>query len=255
MNIITLLFKSSLGKKFVMAVSGAGLFLFLIGHLLGNLQIFLEPEAINRYAHFLQSTPELIWSARLGLLALVALHVWSAIQLSLENRASRPVRYAIDPARKSSSMASRTMLGTGSVIAAFIIYHLLHYTVRVEGINGSLINFHDLKTAEGHNDVYAMVIAGFQVWYVSLFYIIAVGLLCFHLSHGIKGMFQSLGVMNRNYRKVIDKAAPIIAAALFLGYASIPAAVLFLGLGNDHLNSVSGNSPTPATMSSHEVTQ
>lgn len=256
MNIITLLLKSSLGKKFVMAVSGAGLFLFLIGHLLGNLQIFLAPEAINRYAHFLQSTPELIWSARLGLLALVALHVWSAIQLSLENRASRPVRYAIDPARKSSSMASRTMLGTGSVIAAFIVYHLLHYTVRVEGINGSLINFHDLKDpATGHNDVYAMVIAGFQVWYVSLFYIIAIGLLCFHLSHGIKGMFQSLGLMNRNYRAIIDKAAPVFAAVLFLGYASIPAAVLFLGHGSDYLNAVRGKSPTPAAISSHEVTK
>jgi succinate dehydrogenase / fumarate reductase cytochrome b subunit len=254
MNIFTLLFKSSLGKKFVMAVSGAGLFCFLIGHLLGNLQIFLPPEAINRYAHFLQSTPELLWSARLGLLALVALHVWSAIQLSLENRASRPVRYAIDPARQSASVASRTMLGTGSIIAAFIVYHLLHYTVRVEAINGSPIDFHSLKdAATGHNDVYAMVIAGFQVWYVSLFYIIAIGLLCLHLSHGIKSMFQSLGLMNRSYRGIIDKAAPVIAALLFLGYASIPAAVLFLGHGNDHLTAL--RSGSPATTPSHEVTK
>jgi len=236
MNSIKLLLDSSLGQKFVMAVTGAGLLCFLVGHMLGNLQVFLPPEAINRYAHFLQSTPELLWAARLGLLTMIILHVWSAVRLTLGNRASRPVTYALDPALQSSSYASRTMLMSGSIIAAFVVYHLLHYTVRVESINGSTLPFHALKDpVTGHNDVYAMMIAGFQVWYVSAFYILAVGLLCYHLSHGIRAMFQSLGLMNRTYREAIDRAAPIIAALLFVGYASIPAAVLFLHHGGEHL--------------------
>ena len=95
MNIIANLFKSSVGKKYIMAVTGCVLFLFVIGHLAGNLQIFLGPEAINRYGHFLQSNPELIWPARLALLLMVGLHIWSATKLSLENKAARPVGYAV----------------------------------------------------------------------------------------------------------------------------------------------------------------
>src|SRR6516162_8964663 len=107
MNICTDLFQSSLGKKFIMAVSGFVLFLFVLGHLAGNLQIFMGPEAINRYGHFLQSNPELIWPARLFLLLMLALHIWAAIKLSAENKAARPVGYANwQPA--SASYASRT---------------------------------------------------------------------------------------------------------------------------------------------------
>src|SRR6266705_5339170 len=94
MNIITRIFKSSLGKKYIMAVTGFVMLLFVIGHLAGNLQVFLGPEAINRYGHFLQSNPELIWPARLFLLLMVGLHIWSAVNLSVENRAARPVGYA-----------------------------------------------------------------------------------------------------------------------------------------------------------------
>jgi succinate dehydrogenase / fumarate reductase, cytochrome b subunit len=207
MNRIKLLFHSSLGKKFVMAVTGAGLVCFVIGHLIGNLQIFLPPEAINRYAHFLHSSPELLWPARLGLLLLVGLHVLSAVWLWHENRAARPVTYALDPAVQSSSYASRTMLMSGLIVAAFVVYHLLHFTVQVESINGTPVLFGDLRDpATGHADVYAMIVAGFSVWYVSLFYLAAVGLLCVHLSHGVNAMFQSLGLMNRAYRVVIDKA-------------------------------------------------
>src|SRR3974390_752924 len=115
MNIITRIFQSSVGKKYVMAVTGFVLFLFVIGHLAGNLQIFLGPEAINRYGDFLQSNPELIWPARLGLLLMLALHIWSATKVSLENKAARPVAYAVyQPV--GSSYASRTMLMGGSVV-------------------------------------------------------------------------------------------------------------------------------------------
>src|SRR5271154_3315150 len=93
MNILLRLFTSTLGKKFLMAITGAGLFLFVIGHLIGNLQIFLGPEAINRYGHFLQTTPEILWPVRLALLAIIAIHIWSATRLTLENRAARPAAY------------------------------------------------------------------------------------------------------------------------------------------------------------------
>src|SRR2546421_8481706 len=134
MNVITHIFKSSLGKKYVMAVSGFVLFVFVVGHLAGNLQIFLGREAINRYGHFLQSNPELIWPARLGLLLMVALHIWSAIKLSAENKAARPEGYAVyKPV--GSSYASRTMLMSGVIIFIFIVYHLLHFTVQLRYIN------------------------------------------------------------------------------------------------------------------------
>jgi succinate dehydrogenase / fumarate reductase cytochrome b subunit len=231
MNIVGTFFTSSLGKKFVMAVSGCVLFLFVVGHMIGNLQIFLPPEAINRYARFLQSNLELLWPVRIVMVTLVVLHVWSAIQLSLENQTARPVGYA-NATPYAASYASRTMLVTGLIVASFILYHLLHYTVVVDGINGAKIPLSRLK--EQH-DVYAMMIAGFNVWYVSLFYLLGVGLLCYHLSHGIAAMFQSLGLKNHVYGPGIDKASKVIAVVLFLGYASIPTAVM-AGLGQKHLD-------------------
>src|SRR5215471_21129155 len=128
MKIIANIFGSSVGKKFIMAVSGLVLFLFVVGHMAGNLQIFLGPEALNRYGHFLQTNPELIWPARLGLLLMVGLHIWSAAALSRENKAARPVGYA-EYQPVGSSLASRTMLMSGLIILVFIVYHLLHYTV------------------------------------------------------------------------------------------------------------------------------
>jgi succinate dehydrogenase / fumarate reductase, cytochrome b subunit len=236
MNSIKLLINSSLGLKFVMAATGAGLVLFLIGHLLGNLQIFLPPEAINRYAHFLQSTPELVWSARLGLLVMVVLHIASAVRLALANRRARPVAYALDPAQRSSSYASRTMLLSGGIIALFVVYHLLHFTVRLESVNGSEVLFGALKDpATGHADVYAMMVAGFRVWYVSVFYVVAMGLLCLHLSHGVSALFQSLGLMNRAYRRALDSGAKVLAVVLFCGYVSIPVSIWVFGHGEDHL--------------------
>src|SRR6187455_2708919 len=115
MNIVTRIFDSSLGKKYIMALTGFGLFVFVIGHLIGNLQVFLGPEAINRYGHFLQSNLELIWPARIGLLVLVFLHIWSAIKLSAENKAARPVAYARTEV-VAASYASRTMLMSGLII-------------------------------------------------------------------------------------------------------------------------------------------
>src|SRR2546426_5426616 len=134
MNLITNIFRSSLGKKFIMAVSGFVLFVFVIGHLAGNLQIFLGREAINRYGHFLQTNPELIWPARLFLLLMVGLHIWAAVKLSVENKAARTVGYA-QYRPVGSTYASRTMLMSGLIVFVFVVYHILHFTVQVQCIN------------------------------------------------------------------------------------------------------------------------
>src|SRR5882762_2783015 len=156
MKIISRVFNSSLGKKYVMAISGLIMFLFVIAHLAGNLQIFLGAEAINRYGHFLQSNPELIWPARLFLLLMLVLHIWAAVKLSLENKAARPVGYASwQPA--GATYASRTMMMSGIIIFVFVIYHLLHFTVQWEYINftdKSFVDFHD--PAKRH-DIFKMM--------------------------------------------------------------------------------------------------
>jgi len=208
-----------------MAVSGLCLLLFVIGHMLGNLQFFLGPEPINAYANFLQSTPELLWGVRLGMLFMVGLHIWSATSLTLENRAARPVSY--DRTHLvAASYASRTMMVSGCIIAAFIIYHLLHYTVQLQAINLTGQDFRVLHDEKHHHDVYRMMILGFSKPLVSLFYLVAVSLLCLHLSHGVGAMFQSLGLKNRTWGAILDRAGMVIGWVLLLGYASIPLAIL-----------------------------
>ena len=234
-------FTSSLGKKYLMAVSGALLFLFVVGHLVGNLQIFLGPEAINRYGHFLQSNVEFLWPVRIGLLVLVGLHIWSAIQLSAENKAARPVGYAGDPAAPAASYASRTMLMSGLIIAAFIIYHLLHYTAQVQAINLTGRDFKALDEVlpdkSVRHDVYAMMVIGFSNPVVSGFYVLAMALLCLHLSHGVYAMFQSLGIKVGCCPCLPKGLAKWGAIVIFAGYISIPVAVL-AGLGRNHVNKI-----------------
>jgi succinate dehydrogenase / fumarate reductase cytochrome b subunit len=231
MNILKHIFQSSLGKKYIMAVSGLCLFGFVLGHLVGNLQIFLGPEAINKYGHFLQSNPELIWPARIGLLVLVALHIWSAIKLEIENRSARPVAYG-EYKPVGSSLASRTMVMSGLIVFFFIVYHLLHYTFKVESINLTHQNFatfqEPIKGMPGETrlDIYKMMVTGFSHPAVSFFYVIGVGLLCLHLSHGASSLFHSLGWKNKAWAPVLDGGAKVVATLIFLGYISIPAAIL-----------------------------
>jgi succinate dehydrogenase / fumarate reductase cytochrome b subunit len=229
MKVVTNIFNSSLGKKYIMAISGLVLFLFVVGHLVGNLQVFLGPESINRYGHFLQSNIEILWPARIFLLLMIGLHIWSAIKLSIENKAARPVSYANwNPT--VASYASRTMLMSGLIVLAFIIYHLLHYTVLVQSINMTSQNFASFEDSQGRHDIFKMMVIGFRKPLVSGFYVIGVGLLCLHLSHGVSAMFQSLGWKNKTYGPCLDKAARVIAWLIFLGYISIPIAIL-LGYG------------------------
>ncbi len=215
-----------------MAISGLVMFLFVIAHLAGNLQIFLGEEAINRYGHFLQTNPELIWPARLFLLLMLVLHVWAAVKLSIENKAARPVGYANwQPA--GATYASRTMLMSGIIVFVFVVYHLLHFTVQWEYINLTHRNFVDFKDPSQRHDIFKMMVVGFENPWVSGFYIFGMALLCLHLSHGGSSMFQSLGWKNEAWGPFLDKAARFGALLIFLGYVSIPVAILFLRYGRE----------------------
>ena len=233
MRIVTDIFKSSLGKKYIMAVTGFVLFGFVVGHLVGNLQVFLGPEAINRYGHFLQSNPELIWPARVVLLLMVALHIWSAVKLSVENKAARPIGYGeYNPV--GSGYASRTMLMSGVIIFVFVVYHLLHFTVQAQYVNLTGQNFVDFVDPAKRHDIFKMMVVGFSNVWVSGFYVLGMALLCLHLSHGVSSMFQSIGWKNQVYGPFLDKLARIVGVLIFVGYSSIPVAIL-LGYGKEGL--------------------
>lgn len=214
----------SLVKKYLMALSGLVLVLFVLGHMLGNLQIFLGPEAINVYAYQLQSLPPaVLWGIRLFLLVCVAVHVWMAVLLTIENRRARPDRYANQRMRRTT-FSSRVMPMTGLIILAFIIFHILHFTSRT-----IFPEYNDLRwdwNGKDLLDVSSMMIAGFSVWWVSLFYLLATGLLCSHLCHGVSSMFQSVGIRNEAWRYRLDRVAVAYGWVVFLGFASIPLAVM-----------------------------
>jgi succinate dehydrogenase / fumarate reductase cytochrome b subunit len=218
---------SSIGRKWIVALTGLALFGFVVGHLIGNLQIFLGPESINRYGAFLQGTGELLWVVRLGLLAMLVLHIVFTIQLRLENRAARGAKYAVTRYRAASTPA-RWMALSGLMVLCFVIYHLLHFTVQVPAVNlvPGGVNFEDLHDAKARHDVYGMMVRGFQVKVISLFYLLGVGLLALHLQHGLMSMCQTLGWNTGKLRPLWEKGGPAFAWLIFLGYASIPVAVL-----------------------------
>src|ERR1700744_4530838 len=218
------LFSSTLGKKYLMAATGFLMILFVIAHMVGNLQYFLGPESINRYGDFLQTNVELLWPARIGLLIIIFVHIWAAITLTAANRAARPVAYqSWQPT--AASYASRTMMMSGLIILAFIIYHIMHFTVMVESINLTGKNFVPLKDSFGRHDIYTMMTIGFSNGWVCLFYLVGVGLLCFHLSHGASAMWQSMGWKKRSYGPFLDRLAIVGSILLFAGYASIPVSI------------------------------
>ena len=220
MTIVARFFNSTLGKKYLMALTGFLLFGFVIVHLLGNLQIFLGPTAINEYAHFLKAKPAVLWGARSGLLVIALLHIVTAYQLVARNRAARPVKYSAGKAPVAASFTSRTTAISGTIVLVFIIFHLLHYTVGL--IDPSLLR---LELNQMHN-VYGMMVQGFSNPFISAFYILAMALLCMHLAHGVGSMFQSLGVKNGAYDTIINRLAKVAAAVIFLGNCAIVIAVL-----------------------------
>ena len=215
------LWQSSLGKKYVMAVTGLGLYGFVVIHLLGNLQVFLGEAAINEYAHALKSNAAILWGARLGLLTIVALHITAALQLAAANRRARPIGYEINKP-VGSTFAQRTILVSGLVLLSFILFHLSHFTIGI--VNSDYLTYRD---AAGHHDVRRMMIEGFSNPIAAIFYVVAMGLLMLHLSHGISSLFQSLGLRSKKTVAAFDKLAKASGLLLFLGNTAIVLAILF----------------------------
>ena len=212
--------------------------LFVIGHLVGNLQIFAEPEVINQYAHMLHSMGPLLWLVRAFLLAVLVLHVWMAVLLVLENRKARPQGYEGEHTHRAS-YASRTMKYSGFIVLAFIIFHIAHFTLRVTHPEYENLRYTLQDGAYAGTevlDVHAMMVMGFQKPLISLFYIFAVGLLAFHLRHGFSSMFQTLGLRNKYWAPVIEKATIAFAVAYFLLNAAIPLSVMSGVVDNDNLD-------------------
>ncbi len=239
MKPVVSLFTSSIGRKFLMAVTGLVLIGFVIGHLVGNLQVFEHPDKINGYAHFLQSLGPALWGVRLGLLACVIIHVWAATVLTLENHRARGGAYGVKHTIQAT-FASRQMRWTGYIVLAFIGYHLAHFTLGVaqpatfkENLGRYIMTddyrvfgFTVVRAGAEVLDVHSMVVRGFQPPLVAAFYILAVGLLSLHLLHGAESLFQTFGWRNARWSRPLRAAVTLACALYFLGNLAIPGAVL-----------------------------
>jgi succinate dehydrogenase / fumarate reductase cytochrome b subunit len=206
-------YSTSIGKKVVMAITGLILFGFVIGHMLGNLQMFVGANQMNAYAATLKANAALLWGVRIVLLVAVILHIVAAVQLTRMSLHSRPEGYHYKDVIQAD-YAARTMRWSGPIIAVFVIYHLLHFT------SGSVHPQFDV------HDVYRNVILGFRVWPVSVLYIIAMVALALHLWHGVWSLFQTLGLVNPKTDKIIHRLAATATLAIVIGFISIPMAVL-----------------------------
>lgn len=218
-------YASSVGKKYVVALTAIALLLFLPAHVIGNLLFFAGPEALNEYAYFLHHMGHGagVWVFRFGLLAAFVIHIVATVQLARQNRAARAERYAVKTSQRST-LASRTMIVSGLIILAFVVFHILHYTVRVDQGLASLKTMVDGK--EGH-DVYSMVVIGFENIPVTAFYFIGITLLCTHLAHGVSSVFQTLGLRSRKTASLIEGLGKVYAVAIWLGFLAVPLGVLF----------------------------
>jgi succinate dehydrogenase / fumarate reductase cytochrome b subunit len=244
-------FNSTIFNKVIMAITGGILVLFLLGHMMGNLLIFLGRDVFNSYAHFLQSTGELLWIIRIVLLTSVILHVITALRLKFLNNASKPENYKIKSYVKST-LYSRTMIYTGIMIFLLVTYHLLHYTIYVT--NPEFSEFHEqygpkinteavvetngvemtVNAGEGifnRHDAYKMVITGFSQPLIVVVYVLFVFFVGMHLIHAIQSMFQTLGVNGPRITPILINCSKILGWGLFLGFSSVPLSVLIFGLG------------------------
>jgi succinate dehydrogenase / fumarate reductase cytochrome b subunit len=209
--------RSSLGLKIVMALTGVILFGFVIGHMIGNLQVYLGREAFNHYAELLRALGHgaLLWVARAGMLLAVTLHIWSAWRLTLLNNAARPVGYR-ETERRESTYASRTMRWSGVILLLFIVYHLMHFTFGVHAVHPQFV----------HGDAYHNFVTGFQNPLVSAFYILAMLALGLHLYHGAWSFMQTLGLSHPRYDQLRYAFAALVTIVILAGNISFPVAVL-----------------------------
>ena len=219
---------STIGLKIVMAVSGLVLLGFVVGHMLGNLQIFLGADVLNNYAATLHGTPALLWGTRIVLLISVSAHLYSAVTLTMRSKAARPVNYGQHHWLRST-YAVRTMRWGGVILLAFIVSHLLHLTVAAPVLPGEHVataacEQNGLEVTCKH--VYNNVVKGFQFAPVAVFYIVAQIMLGLHLTHGIWSMMRSIGVSNPKWTQQAEKIALTVGGVITIGNCCIPLAVL-----------------------------
>ncbi len=204
-----------------MALSGWLLTFFIVAHLLGNSSIYAGPAGINAYAEQLRNLGPLTWLFRSVMLGALTAHVWIGIRVTLENRKAKPEGYA----RKrylQASFASRNMIYTGLLIAAFVVFHLLHFTF--QAVDPAVSRFVD---SLGRHDVYRMVVLGLGKSLMTAVYLTALFFLFLHLSHGLGSSFQSLGLNSERTLPVVERAGKGFAVVILAGYASIPILVFF----------------------------
>ncbi|MGH7994939.1 MAG: succinate dehydrogenase cytochrome b subunit [Opitutaceae bacterium] len=240
MNLLGTFFRTTIGRKFLMALSGVVLIAFIVGHLIGNLQVFSGPDHINGYSYFLHSLGPTLWIVR-GILILCAIvHIWAATVLAIEDRRAR----GGVPYRKNrwldATFASRYMRWTGYVVLAFVIYHLAQFTFG--GVQTATFKTHlarytmasdykvfgltAVKAGTSVLDVRTMVILGFQNTAVAIFYLFAIGLLTLHLMHGGESLFQTFGWRDHRWARGLRVVVGVLCVAYFLGNLAIPGAVL-----------------------------
>ncbi len=217
------LYRSTIGKKVIMAVTGLLLVGFVIGHMAGNLQVFAGAVTMNEYASFLKSLGKFLWLARIGLLAALVLHVLMAWQLTRIKRNARPIDYARRQPQVST-VASRTMRWGGVLLLVFIVFHILHFTT------GTLFPAASVPDAAypgfSKTDVYGNLISGFRNLWVSAFYIVAMLFLMLHLFHGAWASVRTLGLTRASAHPLERRVATAIAVVVWLGFSVIPVAVL-----------------------------
>jgi len=218
MNRLIRLFSTSIGRKLVMAVTGLILFVWLLGHMLGNMSLYQGADGLNSYAAWLQGHPSL-WVMRIGMLLVLGIHAYVAIVLAMENRAARSTAYSTRTFQ--TSLASRYMIVTGSLVVIFLVYHILHFTLGVIAPE-----FHGGVDPAGHHDVYAMVVRSFQNPLLAGSYIAAMLLIGTHLIHASRSMFQTVGVNHESYNGSIRLLSQIAVALFVIGNCSMPILVL-----------------------------
>jgi len=221
-----LLFRSSIGRKYLVAGSAAFLAIFALGHTLGNLQVFFGPNPINRYAYHLQSLPYgLLWLIRAVVVSAVLGHLALAARLHVQNRRSRGRGYR-DEKWLSSTAASRSMMLSGGAILLFLILHILHFTSRSLSDFSAIAPWPLASDGTPTPNVYAMMYQAFSDPLVALLYVGAMALVALHLSHGVASLFQSVGWRNAVWRPRLERIARLYGLFVFLGLSSIPLAVL-----------------------------
>jgi succinate dehydrogenase / fumarate reductase cytochrome b subunit len=211
MSWLSSFWRSSIGGKVTMAVTGLMLFGFVVMHLLGNLQLLQGPDKLNSYAKWLHDLGPLLWVARIGLLVVFVLHVATAIRLSRANSAARPVAYQ-RPNTVQASMASRSMVLSGFSVLAFLIYHLAHFTFEVDAITPDFTRA--VTDMEGAKNVYSMVTTSFEQPAIAVAYAAFQVVLFLHLSHGVQSLAQTLGLQHKRYTPMIKTLSFVLALAI-----------------------------------------